>query len=90
MAGYKEVKELIDTHMVYVRDNQVRIEKHLSKINGHLDDHSFRLKQVEDAIQTERRLARERRKLSKKVLGGYGAIIVSIAVALWKAFTGSN
>jgi len=30
----------------------------------------------------------ERGRVSKKVLGGYGAAIAAIAAALWKAFTG--
>ncbi len=65
-----------------VMDSLPKIESHLQKINGHLDDHSKRLTIVE--IKQE-----ERNKPSKKTLGGYGAMIGALAVALWKAFYGS-
>ncbi len=63
-----------------VQDSLPRIEKHLDKINGHLDNHSSRLTIVE--VKQE-----ERNKPNKKTLGGYGAAIVALIVALWKAFT---
>ena len=72
-----------------VQDSLPRIEKHLAKINGHLDDHSYRIKQAEDDIETEKLLAKERRKTGKKTLAGYVSGILAIAVALWKAFTGT-
>ena len=61
----------------------------VKEINKHLDDHSYRIKQAEDEIEKERLLAEERRRTNKKTLGGYIAGIVAIAVALWKAFTGT-
>ena len=70
-----------------VQDSLPKIEKHLEKINGHLDNHSYRIKQAEDDIDTERLLAKERRKTSKKTIGGYASGAIAIAVALWKAFT---
>ncbi len=71
-----------------VQDFLPRIEEHLEKINGHLDDHSYRLKQAEDDIKTDRLLAKERNKPSKKSIAGSGSIVVAVIVALWKAFTG--
>ncbi len=65
-----------------VQDSLPKIEKHLDKINGHLDDHSSRLTTVEV-------LQKERNKPSKKAMGGYGAGVVGLVVALWKAFMGS-
>ena len=82
MAGYKEVKELIDTHMTYVREDLNEIKGHLEKINGHLDDHSKRITTIE--VKQE-----ERNKPSKKALGVLGSIIAGIIVALWKAFSGN-
>ena len=63
-----------------VQDSLPRIERHLEDINGHLDDHSKRITITET-------LQKERNKPSKKTLGGYGAALVALAVALWKAFT---
>ena len=64
-----------------IQDSLPKIERHLNKINGHLDDHSFRLRTVE--VKQD-----ERKRTSKKTLGGYGAGVIAIAVAIWKAFTG--
>lgn len=63
-----------------VQDSLPKIEQHLEKINGHLDDHSKRITIVE--VKQE-----ERNKPSKKTLSGLGVGIVGIAVALWKAFS---
>ncbi len=63
-----------------VQDSLPKIEKHLEKINGHLDDHSRRITIVE--VKQE-----ERNKPSKKSLAGYGTGLLGICVALWKAFT---
>lgn len=65
-----------------VQDSLPKIESHLDKINEHLDDHSKRITIVE--VKQE-----ERNKPSKKTLTGYGAGIIGLAVALWKAFTNS-
>ncbi len=81
MAGYKEVKELIDTHMEYVREDLGEIKDRLTTINGHLDDHSKRITITET-------LQKERNKPNKKTLGGYSAGVVGLVVALWKAFSG--
>ncbi len=72
-----------------VQDSLPRIEDHLEKINGHLDDHSYRIKQAEDDIDTERLLAKERRRTSKKTLAGYASVITAVFIALWKSFIGS-
>ena len=64
-----------------VQDSLPKIEEHLCKINGHLDDHSKRLTTVEV-------LQKERNKLSKKTMGGYLTGATAIVVALWKAFIG--
>ena len=63
-----------------VQDSLPKIEKHLEKINGHLDDHSKRITVTET-------LQKERNKTSKKTYAGYVSGIIAIAVALWKAFT---
>ena len=86
MAGYKEVKELIDTHMGYVREDLGEIKEHLGKINGHLDDHSYRIKQAEDDIELAERLAEERHRPSKKAIGGGIAGSIAIIIALIKGF----
>jgi len=65
-----------------VMDSLPKIERHLEKINGHLDDHSKRLTITET-------LQKERNKPSKKSMVGYSSGAIAIAVALWKAFTGS-
>jgi len=57
-------------------------EAHLSRINSHLEDHSRRIAITET-------LQKERNKPDKKTLSGYAAGAAAIAVALWKAFTGS-
>jgi len=57
-------------------------EAHLGKINSHLEDHSRRITVTET-------LQKERHKPDKKTIGGYITGAVAIAVALWKAFTGS-
>ena len=54
----------------------------LSKINGHLDDHSKRITVTET-------LQKERNKTSKKTIGAWLSGAIAIAVALWKAFTGN-
>ena len=64
-----------------VQDSLPRIETHLEKINGHLDDHSFRLRTVEVRQQ-------ERNKPSKKSIAGYVSGGVAIVIALWKSFYG--
>ena len=64
-----------------VQDSLPRIEDHLEKINGHLDDHSKRIITVEV-------LQKERNKPSKKALTGYISGGVALVVALWKAFLG--
>lgn len=58
-----------------------KIEKHLEKINGHLDNHA-------DRIITVETLQKERNKPSKKSIAGWVSGAIAIAVALWKAFTG--
>ena len=63
-----------------VQDSLPKIEKHLDKINGHLDDHSKRITITET-------LQRERNKTSKKTYAGYISGMIAIVVALWKAFT---
>jgi len=65
-----------------VQDSLPRIEKHLEKINGHLDDHSKRITVTET-------LQKERNKPSKKSIAGYTSGGIAIAVAIWKAFFGS-
>ena len=65
-----------------VQDSLPKIERHLDKINGHLDDHSKRITITET-------LQKERNKPSKKSMAGYISGAVAIGVALWKAFTGS-
>ncbi len=65
-----------------VQDFLPRIESHLLKINGHLDDHSKRITVTET-------LQKERNKPNKKTMAGYASGIIAIAVALWKAFTGN-
>ena len=54
----------------------------VKEIKGHLEDHSKRITTVEV-------LQKERNKPSKKALGGYGAGVLGLAVALWKAFFGN-
>ena len=66
-----------------VMDLLPKIEEHLEKINGHLDDHSKRITTVE--VKQE-----ERNKPSKKSIGGYGAAVVGIIIALWRAFTNGS
>ncbi len=63
-----------------VQDSLPKIEKHLEKINGHLDDHSKRIT-VTETFQ------KERNKTSKKAYAGYVSGTIAIIVALWKAFT---
>ena len=65
-----------------VHDSLPKIEKHLDKINGHLDDHSKRITITET-------LQKERNKPSKKSLAGYTSITLAILVALWKSWFGS-
>ena len=65
-----------------IMDSLPRIETHLERINGHLDDHSKRLTITET-------LQHERNKPSKKSIAGYITGGVAIAVALWKAFLAS-
>ena len=54
----------------------------IKEIKAHLDNHSSRLTIVE--VKQE-----ERNKPSKKSIAGYASGIAAIAVALWKAFSGS-
>lgn len=65
-----------------VQDSLPRIEKHLERINNHLDDHSKRITITET-------LQKERNKPSKKSIAGWVSGAIAIAVALWKAFIGS-
>lgn len=67
MAGYKEVKDLIDTHMGYINTELRGIGNHLGKINDHLDDHSKRIVILE--VQ---------KKPSKKLIASGGTGIASI------------
>lgn len=75
-----ERDELIIRIDQQVRDSLPRIESHLEKINGHLNDHSKRITVTET-------LQKERNRASKKAIGGYISASVAIAVALWRAFT---
>jgi len=63
-----------------VQDSLPRIENHLAKINGHLEDHSQRITITET-------LQKERNKPSKKSMTGWISAAIAIAVALWRAFT---
>jgi len=78
MPGYKEVKDLIDTHMKYINIELTGIGTHLSKINDHLDDHSKRIVTLE--IQ---------KKPSKKIIagstGGIAGIIALVILYLGQA-----
>ena len=65
-----------------VQDSLPKIEKHLEKINGHLDDHSKRLTTVEV-------LQGERNKLSKKSIAMYISGGVAVVIALLKSFMGN-
>ena len=78
-----ERDELIFRMSQQCEDFFPRIEAHLGKINGHLDDHSKRLTIVE--VKQE-----ERNKLSKKSIAGISSGIIAVAIALWKAFLGST
>jgi len=57
-----------------------KIEEHLDKLNGHLEDHSKRLLTVEV-------LQKERNKPSKKSIAGIITGTVAIIVAIWRAFS---
>ena len=63
-----------------VHNSLPKIEKHLEKINDHLDDHSKRIVVVET-------LQKERNKLTKKTMAGYTSAGIALIVALWRAFT---
>jgi len=78
MPGYKEVKDLIDTHMGYINKELQGIGNHLNGINSHLDDHSKRIVTLE--VQ---------RKPSKKVVVGRGGEIAGI-IALVILFLGQT
>jgi len=54
-------------------------EKHLARINNHLDDHSKRITIVET-------LQKERNRPNKKTMGGIGGIIAAILAAIGKAY----
>ncbi len=54
------------------------IKTHLAKINGHLDDHSKRLVIAETQIK-ERTTSR----ISKKAIGGYGGIALTIVTLVF-------
>ena len=72
----------LDERVKDIREDTLpKIEKHLEKINNHLDDHSKRITITET-------LQKERNKPSKKVMAGWVSGALAIAVALWKAFTG--
>lgn len=72
MPGYKEVKDLIDTHMGYINIELKGIKGHLGKINDHLDDHSKRIVTLE--VQ---------KKPSKKLItGGISGVASVIALAV--------
>ena len=60
-----------------VQDSLPRIEEHLGKINGHLDDHSKRITIIET-----------KNKVSKKAMAGYISGAFALVVALWKSFIG--
>ncbi len=54
------------------------IKKHLEKINGHLDDHSYRLVIAETQIKE-----RTASKISKKAIAGYssgGLLVLAITI----------
>ena len=54
-------------------------EKHLAKINSHLEDHSKRITIVET-------LQKERSRPSKKSISGAGALILAILASIGKAY----
>ena len=60
-----------------VQDSLPKIEKHLEKINGHLDDHSKRITIIE-----------VKSKMSKKAISYYISGGVALLLALWKSFIG--
>ena len=64
-----------------VQDSLPRIETHLDKINGHLDDHSKRITITET-------LQKERNRPSKKAIASWVSGAAAIIVALWKSFMG--
>ena len=59
------------------------------------EDHKAMLTQLEKVSGTvgghDRAIAvlKDRQRPSKKSLGGYGAVVVGLVVALWKAFAGT-
>jgi len=73
----------LDERVKAIKDDTLpKIETHLEKINGHLDNHSSRITVTET-------LQKERNRPSKKIMAGYISGAVALAVALWKAFLGS-
>lgn len=60
-----------------VQNSLPRIEKHLEKINGHLDNHSYRITTME-----------AKQKVSKKALTGYITGGFALVAALWKTYFG--
>jgi len=65
-----------------VMDSLPKIERHLEKINGHINAHSDSIV----ALQTEMLNLKAEPTISKKALIGYITGVVAIIVALWKAF----
>ena len=73
----------LDERVFHIREKSLpKIEEHLEKINGHLDDHSKRITVTET-------LQKERNKPSKKSIAGYITGGTAIVIALWKAFIGN-
>ena len=66
------------------------LKAELKETNKHLDDHSYRLKQAEDDIETNKKLDEERHKPSKKAVGGSIVAGIGIIAALIKAFFTSS
>jgi len=60
-----------------VQDSLPKIEEHLEKINGHLDDHSYRITTME-----------AKQKVSKKAITGYVTGGFALVAALWKTYFG--
>lgn len=51
-----------------------KMEHHLEKINGHMEDHSKRI----TVIEVERKVEKEKQRVSKKAKVGYGTGVLSI------------
>ena len=60
-----------------VQDSLPKIEKHLEKINGHLDDHYKRILTMEVSSKT-----------SKKLVGGYITGALAVLGLYWKSYFG--